>query len=66
MIIMRGIIFSAGDGGQFDKVLTRDAPNVCCFSDPLTEGCAPETYMGSVVGRAICSFVFFHEMVDAR
>lgn len=29
------IIFGAGVGSQFDKMLTRDAPNVCCFLNPL-------------------------------
>lgn len=31
---------------QFDKVLTRDAPNVCYFLHPLREGIARETYIG--------------------
>lgn len=39
------IIFSAGDGSQFDKMLTRDAPNVCSVLNPRSEGCAQETYI---------------------
>lgn len=40
------VIFCAGDGGsQFDKVLTRDAPNVCYFLHPLREGNTRETYI---------------------
>lgn len=37
------IIFRAGD--EFDKMLTRDAPNVCCFLNPLNEGYAQESYI---------------------
>lgn len=40
------IRFRPGDrSSQFDKVLTRDAPNVCYFLHPLREGTARETYI---------------------
>lgn len=44
-VIIVGIIFSAGDGSQFDEVLTRDATNSCCFLYPLSEGCTQDTYI---------------------
>lgn len=42
---MMRVVFGAGRGGQFDKMLTRDAPNVCRFLNPLNEGYLQEPYI---------------------
>jgi len=44
--VVRVRLRSGHRSSQFDKVLTRDAPNVCNFLHPLREGIARETYIG--------------------